>query len=199
MRPGGRVPVGLDARFCPTTDLPSKTSESRNHPRHRARAISINARNPMNWNGVMPAITTCFDANLQVDHAFVAKHCRWLLENGCTGIVALGSLGEGATLTFPEKVQILKACVAAADGRAPVVASVSALSTSEAVALAKEAAEAGCDGLMVLPPYVYQGDWREMKTHVAAVFRATPLSCMLYNNPVAYGTDFLPEHIKELT
>ena len=126
----------------------------------------------MNWNGVMPAITTCFDANLQVDHAFVAKHCRWLLENGCTGIVALGSLGEGATLTFPEKVQILKACVAAADGRAPVVASVSALSTSEAVALAKEAAEAGCDGLMVLPPYVYQGDWREMKTHVAAVFRA---------------------------
>ena len=37
-----------------------------------------------------------------------------------------------------------------------------------------------------------------MKTHVSAVFRATPLSCMLYNNPVAYGTDFLPEHIQEL-
>jgi 4-hydroxy-tetrahydrodipicolinate synthase len=51
---------------------------------------------------------------------------------------------------------------------------------------------------MVLPPYVYQGDWREMKTHVSAVFRATPLSCMLYNNPVAYGTDFLPEQIREL-
>jgi 4-hydroxy-tetrahydrodipicolinate synthase len=51
---------------------------------------------------------------------------------------------------------------------------------------------------MVLPPYVYKGDWREMKTHVAAVFRATPLSCMLYNNPVAYGTDFLPEQILEL-
>jgi 4-hydroxy-tetrahydrodipicolinate synthase len=51
---------------------------------------------------------------------------------------------------------------------------------------------------MVLPPYVYLGDWREMKAHVAAVFRATPLSCMLYNNPVAYGTDFLPEQIQEL-
>lgn len=37
-----------------------------------------------------------------------------------------------------------------------------------------------------------------MKAHVAAVFRATPLSCMLYNNPVAYGTDFLPEQIREL-
>ena len=79
-----------------------------------------------------------------------------------------------------------------------MVASISALSTPEAVALAKAAADQGCDALMVLPPYVYQGDWREMKTHVKAVFRATPLACMLYNNPVAYGTDFLPEHIQEL-
>src|SRR5205823_4914403 len=152
----------------------------------------------MNWYGVMPAITTCFDANLQVDHGFMTKHCRWLLDAGCTGIVPLGSLGEGATLSFDEKVQVLRTCVTAASGRAAVVASISALSTSEAVALAKAAADAGCDALMVLPPYVYQGDWREMKTHVEAVIRATPLSCMLYNNPVAYGTDFLPEQIQEL-
>jgi 4-hydroxy-tetrahydrodipicolinate synthase len=64
--------------------------------------------------------------------------------------------------------------------------------------LAKAATDLGCDGLMVLPPYVYQGSWREMKTHVATVFNSTPLSCMLYNNPVAYGTDFLPEQIQEL-
>jgi 1-pyrroline-4-hydroxy-2-carboxylate deaminase len=49
-----------------------------------------------------------------------------------------------------------------------------------------------------LPPYVYRSDWPEMKAHIEAVFRATKLSCMLYNNPVAYGTDFLPEQIKEL-
>lgn len=152
----------------------------------------------MNWNGVMPAITTCFDQSLQVDHAFMAEHCRWLLDSGCTGIVCLGSLGEGATLSFDEKVKILHTCVKAVKGRAPVVASISALSTHGAVSLAKAAADAGCDALMVLPPYVYQGDWREMKTHVAAVFKATPLGCMLYNNPVAYGTDFLPEQIQEL-
>jgi 1-pyrroline-4-hydroxy-2-carboxylate deaminase len=152
----------------------------------------------MNWKGVMPAITTCFTEDLQVDHGFMTKHCGWLLDNGCTGVVALGSLGEGATLSFEEKGQILRTCVGAVRGRGPVVAAISALSTSEAVALAKSAAELGCDGLMVLPPYVYKGDWREMKTHVAAVFEATPLACMLYNNPVAYGTDFLPEQIREL-
>ncbi len=152
----------------------------------------------MNWKGVMPAITTCFREDFSVDHGFMATHCGWLLDNGCTGIVALGSLGEGATLSLDEKRQILRNCIDAVHGRGSVVASISALTTSEAVALAKAATDLGCDGLMVLPPFVYQGDWREMKTHVAAVFQATPLSCMLYNNPVAYGTDFFPEQIHEL-
>jgi dihydrodipicolinate synthase/N-acetylneuraminate lyase len=152
----------------------------------------------MNWKGVLPAITTSFTEDLRVDHGFLAKHCRWLLDNGCTGIVALGSLGEGATLSLDEKTEILRTCVKAVQGRGPVVASISALTAHEAVTIAQTAADLGCDALMVLPPYVYQGDWREMKTHVASVFEATPLSCMLYNNPVAYGTDFLPEQIREL-
>ena len=152
----------------------------------------------MIWKGVMPAITTPFTEQLQVDHPFLASHCSWLLDHGCTGIVALGSLGEGATLAFDEKMQVLRTCVKAAKGRAPVVAAVSALTTNEAVRIAQAAADAGCEGLMVLPPYVYAGSWREMKTHVATVFSAAPLPCMLYNNPIAYGTDFLPEQVAEL-
>lgn len=151
----------------------------------------------MKWQGVMPALTTCFDEQLGIDHAFMTRHVKWLLGNGCTGIISLGSLGEAATLTFAEKEAILRNVVAAADD-APVVAAISALSTSEAVSLAKVAENIGCSGLMVLPPYVYVGDWRETKAHVAAIFRATKLSCMLYNNPVSYGTDFLPEQIVEL-
>ena len=151
----------------------------------------------MKWSGVMPAMTTCFDERLQVDHGVMVRHARWMLANGCTGIIALGSLGEAATLTFAEKEAILRNVVAGANG-APVVAAISALSTAEAVALAQAAEQAGCAGLMVLPPYVYVGDWRETKAHMAAIFRATRLSCMLYNNPVSYGTDFIPEQIAEL-
>ncbi len=152
----------------------------------------------MEWNGVLPAITTSFDRDLRVDHKFMAEHCAWLVDNGCTGIVALGSLGEGATLSFEEKVEILKNCIKAVGARVPVAAAVSALSTHDAVELARAAADAGCQGLMVLPPYVYVGDWREMKAHASAIIKATGLSCMLYNNPIAYGTDFLPEQIAEL-
>ncbi len=152
----------------------------------------------MNWYGVLPAMTTAFAENLEVDHAFMAKHAQWMLDSGCAGIVSLGSLGEAATLGFDEKIAILKNMVATANGKAPIVAAISALSTAEAVALAKAAEAVGCSGLMVLPPYVYRSDWRETKAHMAAVFNATPLSCMLYNNPVAYGTDFTPEQIHEL-
>jgi dihydrodipicolinate synthase/N-acetylneuraminate lyase len=152
----------------------------------------------MKWTGVIPAMTTAFKPDYSVDHAFVAKHGAWLIKNGCSGIVALGSLGESATLRFDEKVAILKTLVGAMDGKAPVVAGIASLSTMEAVDLAKAAQDVGCSGLMVLPPYVYSSDWREMKSHVQPIIRATKLSCMLYNNPVSYKTDFLPAQIKEL-
>ena len=153
----------------------------------------------MNWAGVMPAITTAFDNELKIDHAFVARHAKWLVDNGCTGIITPGSLGESATLLLEEKQALLKTIIDAVGGRVPVVAAIASLSTGEAVELARGASDLGCLGLMVLPPYVYKSDWREMKAHVEAVFRATDLSCMLYNNPIAYGTDYLPEQIAELS
>lgn len=152
----------------------------------------------VNWRGVLPAITTPFTAELAVDHDFLAKHCAWLVDNGCGAIVPLGSLGESATLSFEEKIAIIETCRRAVGDRVSVVAGIAALSTAEAVRLARRAREAGAGGLMVLPPYVYSTDWREMKAHVSAVIAATDLPCMLYNNPVAYKTDFLPEQMAEL-
>jgi 4-hydroxy-tetrahydrodipicolinate synthase len=152
----------------------------------------------MDWTGVLPAITTPFTADGDVDHAFLARHAAWLLDAGCKGVVALGSLGETATLSTPEKIAVLRTLAGALRGRGALVAGIAALSTDEACGLAREAQAAGCDGLMVLPPYVYSTDWREMGAHVSAVIEATSLPCMLYNNPIAYRTDFRPEHVAEL-
>ncbi|MBN8922175.1 MAG: dihydrodipicolinate synthase family protein [Rhodanobacter sp. 68-29] len=150
------------------------------------------------WHGVIPAITTPFTADGKVDHDFLATHARTLIDSGCKGIVPLGSLGEAATLTFDEKLAIIRTLVKALDGRAPVIPGIAALSTDEAVRLAREAKAAGAAALMVLPPYVYSTDWREMGAHLRAVITATDLPCMLYNNPIAYKTDFSPEQIAEL-
>jgi 4-hydroxy-tetrahydrodipicolinate synthase len=151
------------------------------------------------WAGVFPAITTPFSRDLTVDHEFLARHVSWLVDHGCTGIVALGSLGESATLEFEEKVEILETCVASVGKRVPVVAGIAGLGTAECVALAHRAAQVGCEGLMALPPYVHKGTWREMRAHFGAVIDATDLSCMLYNNPIAYGTDVTPDQLEELT
>jgi dihydrodipicolinate synthase/N-acetylneuraminate lyase len=149
------------------------------------------------WRGVIAAITTPFRDDGSIDHEFLARHAMQMIDAGCTAIVPLGSLGESATLTASEKRAVLKTVVSAL-GKQPVIASIAGLSTTEAVDLATDAQRLGCRGLMVLPPYVYSTDWREMKAHVAAIIAATSLPCMLYNNPVAYRTDFLPEQIAEL-
>ena len=150
------------------------------------------------WRGVIPATTTPFGADGQIDHAFLAEHARKLIDAGCTGVVPLGSLGEAATLSFDEKLAILRTLVTTLGDRAPVIPGIAALSTAEAVHLAREAKALGCRGLMVLPPYVYSTDWREMGAHIRAVIGATDLPCMIYNNPIAYKTDFTPAQIAEL-
>jgi dihydrodipicolinate synthase/N-acetylneuraminate lyase len=149
------------------------------------------------WKGVMPATLTQFNSDLTIDHGLMAEHGKWLIENGCTAIVAHGSLGEGATLSFEEKLALQRTYVAALPDT-PIIPGVAALSTREAVDIAKAAKDNGCQGLMVLPPYLYSSDWREMKAHMQAVISATDLPCIIYNNPVAYKTDFTPAQIKEL-
>jgi 4-hydroxy-tetrahydrodipicolinate synthase len=150
------------------------------------------------WAGVFPAITTPFKPDLTIDYQALESQLKKFIQSGCQGIVALGSLGEAPVLETQEKLEILTQAARILHGRVPLVAGISAMSTAEAVSLAKAADDAGVDGLMVLPPYVYRSDWRETEAHVSAVFRATPLSAMLYNNPVAYGTDITPEQIVQL-
>src|SRR5512143_2653099 len=152
----------------------------------------------MKWQGVLPALTTPFKPDFSVDADLLVKQVDALVRAGCNGVVALGSLGEGGSRSFDEKKAVLRLCREALAGRAPLVAGVAALTTAEAVRLAELGAETGCDGLMVLPPYVYRGDWRETRAHFSAVVEATALPCMLYNNPIAYGTDVLPEQLREL-
>ncbi len=150
------------------------------------------------WAGVFPAMTTPFRSDLTIDYQVLERQIEVFIESGCKGIIALGSLGEAPVLETDEKIEIVAQTSRVLRGRLPLVAGISAMSTAEAVSLTKAVARAGADGLMVLPPYVYRSDWRETKAHLSAIFRATPLSAILYNNPVAYGTDILPEQIVEL-
>jgi 4-hydroxy-tetrahydrodipicolinate synthase len=112
--------------------------------------------------------------------------------------VVCGSLGEASTLTADEKIDILKAAIDRADGRAPVVLTIAQDSTREAARLAERAEKAGAAGLMVLPAMRYLATPLEVIAYYRTMARASGLDIMLYNNPLAYGIDITPPMLAEL-
>jgi 4-hydroxy-tetrahydrodipicolinate synthase len=147
----------------------------------------------MRFPGIIPAVTTPFDASGAVDVAALQGNLAALLDAGVHGIVGTGTMGEAGSLSAQERRTVLGAIVEAVDGRVPVVAGVSAGTPAQAIDFATDAAAAGVTGLMCLPPLGYRGDDRELEAHFAMVAGATDLPLMVYNNVDATGIDMRPE------
>ena len=152
----------------------------------------------VNWEGVFPAIPTQFNEDLSIDIEATQKHTEALLNNGIHGIVMLGTIGEGTSLTLSEKVEVLRATVEVAGGKVPVLSGVAEFTTQGACDTVKAAGEAGVDGIMLLPAMVYNSDPRETIAHFRTVANSTHLPIMCYNNPPVYRVDITPEMFKEL-
>jgi dihydrodipicolinate synthase/N-acetylneuraminate lyase len=153
----------------------------------------------MRFPGVIPAITTPFDAHGEVDLDALRGNARSLLDAGLTGIVGNGTMGEAGSLSAAERRSTIEALVDAAQGQATITAGVSASNPEAAVANARDAAAAGAGAVMLLPPLLYGGDEREVLAFFAAVAATTDLPIMVYNNPVASGgTDLLPGFLLRL-
>jgi dihydrodipicolinate synthase/N-acetylneuraminate lyase len=141
--------------------------------------------------GVHAAIVTHFGPDLAVDHEAVASEVKWLLAEGVHGIVPNGTVGEGGSLSREERREVIETVVAAAGG-APVCAGVSAPTAEQAAVYARDAAGAGADAAMVLPPLLYRADERELVEFFGSVARATDLPLLVYNNPLGSGSDLEP-------
>lgn len=140
----------------------------------------------VDWNGVFPAATTQYDENLNVDLDSTQNMIDHLINDGVHGIIALGTVGENNSHSAEEKRRILAAIIEAASGRVPIVTGVSEFTTSSAENYARDAAELGADGLMVLPAMSYMPSNRELDLHIRRVASASDLPIMIYNNPAAY-------------
>jgi 1-pyrroline-4-hydroxy-2-carboxylate deaminase len=143
----------------------------------------------MRFPGIIPAVTTPFDASGEVDVGALEGNVAALLEAGVHGIVATGTMGEAGSLSTAERRTVVAAVVRAADGRVPVIAGVSSGTPAAAIALAADAAEAGAVALMMLPPLGYRSDADETVAYYRAVGEAAGLPLMAYNNPEASGVD----------
>jgi len=138
------------------------------------------------WSGVFPAATTQFDRALEVDLSATQMVQKALLQDGVHGLVLMGTVGEGNSLSADEKRSVLKAAVEVSAGKVPVIAGVSEFTTAAAAAFARDAERLGAAGLMVLPAMVYVPTPAELEHHFRTVAAASGLPIMLYNNPPSY-------------
>ncbi|MEI6949039.1 dihydrodipicolinate synthase family protein [Paraflavisolibacter sp. H34] len=142
--------------------------------------------NTVSWQGVYPAVLTPFLADDSIDYALFRTNILEQLDAGVDGIILGGSLGEASTLDNEEKKSLLIYTKELVQGKVPVVMNIAEQTTKGAILAAREAAEAGADGLMLLPPMRYKADDRETVAFFRAVAESTHLPIMIYNNPVDY-------------
>jgi 1-pyrroline-4-hydroxy-2-carboxylate deaminase len=152
----------------------------------------------VNWKGVMPAVTTKFTDDDQLDLAMFEKNILAQLAAGVHGIILGGTLGEASTLLDEEKRTLVKEAVRIVDGKVPVIINIAEQTTKAAIESAKKAKEDGASGLMMLPPMRYKADDRETVTYYKAVANSTTLPIMIYNNPIDYGIEVTLDMFEEL-
>lgn len=152
----------------------------------------------INWEGVMPAVTTKFTAEGQLDQIMFEKNIKAQIEAGVNGIILGGTLGEASTLTKEEKEVLINNTLRIVEGKIPVIVNIAEQTTSEAITLAKRAEELGVNGLMLLPPMRYKATDYETVVYFKEIAKSTSLPIMIYNNPVDYKIEVTLDMFEEL-
>ncbi|MEO5562693.1 MAG: dihydrodipicolinate synthase family protein, partial [Chitinophagaceae bacterium] len=150
------------------------------------------------WKGVLPALTTKFTTNDQLDLPLIKKNLEVQIEAGINGVILGGTLGESSVLTNAEKETLIKFSLETIDNRIPVILNIAEGATRSALELAANAQKWGAQGLMILPPMRYKSDHRETVTYFKTIAESTSLPVMIYNNPVDYKTEVTLDMFEEL-
>ncbi|WP_299117781.1 dihydrodipicolinate synthase family protein [uncultured Winogradskyella sp.] len=152
----------------------------------------------INWEGVMPAVTTKFTENDELDLKAFKINIQAQLDAGVHGIVLGGTLGEASTLSDDEKRTLTRETVAFVNNKVPVLINIAEQTTKAAIEAAKRAEEDGAKGLMMLPPMRYKSGDKETIEYFKSVANSTKLPIMVYNNPVDYKVEVSLNMFEEL-
>jgi 4-hydroxy-tetrahydrodipicolinate synthase len=160
-------------------------------------------REPLRFEGVMPANLLPFRADLSIDEPAYRRHLRWLADTrGVTGLVVNGHAAEVASLDREERRRALAVALDEVAGKVPVIAGVYTDGTAEAVRLARDVGDAGASGILLFPPTLFM--WgAQVKPdmvlrHVSEVAAGADLPIIVFEYPPASGIGYLPETLARL-
>jgi 4-hydroxy-tetrahydrodipicolinate synthase len=138
--------------------------------------------------GFVPAIVTPFTTSGEIMLDAYQDLVGWLIEIGATAICVAGDNGESWTLDAGERASLTAAAVTAAAGRVPILTGASAPSAARTIDFARAVAEAGAQGLLLMPqPYVLKASREELARRYQAVAKAVDLPIVAYNSPRRIG------------
>lgn len=149
------------------------------------------------WHGVLVATALPFNDDLSIDFDAYAEHVAWLAENGCDGVAPNGSLGEYQNLTDEERARVITTAVEASPEGFTVMAGAGAYGGLQTQKWAEQAAEAGAQALMLLPPNAYRANDDEVVDHYVRASKAG-LPIVAYNNPIDTKVDLHPELVARI-
>ena len=149
------------------------------------------------FQGAATAIVTPLTEN-GIDYEQFGRLIEWQIAEGIDAIVAVGTTGEGSTLTDEEHKKAIKFCVEKVAGRVPVIAGTGSNDTAYAIELTKYACEAGADAMLLVTPYYNKATQKGMIESFRAIADASTKPCILYNVPSRTGCNLLPKSVAEL-
>ena len=149
------------------------------------------------FTGAATAIVTPLTKD-GVDYEQFGRLIDWQIAEGISAIVAVGTTGEGSTLSDKEHKEAIKFCVDRVAGRVPVIAGTGSNDTAYAIELTKFSCEVGADAMLLVTPYYNKATQRGLIESFRAIADASTKPCILYNVPSRTGCNLLPESVAAL-
>jgi 4-hydroxy-tetrahydrodipicolinate synthase len=146
-------------------------------------------RNGVAWEGPFTAMVTPFHPNGDIDEEGLRSHVDFLIAHGARGLVPNGCTGEFWSQTIDERKRVAEIVVSAARKRVPVIVGTGASATRDVIELSEHCRTIGCDGVMIMAPYMVHPKKEDLYHHFKAVSDRVAIPIMLYNNPQDVGND----------
>lgn len=154
-------------------------------------------KNPA-FKGVIPALTTPFREDRSLDLDGFRRLIEHVLADGVHGLLVNGCTGESWAVSDDERAALFGAAVKQAAGRAPVVAGCGAILPDQVKAKIKQAADAGCNYVMIQPPYYVMPNLEEVGDFYRELLDYTPLPAVIYNIPRRTGVNLTVDLVDRL-
>lgn len=158
----------------------------------------LSKRSRVDWRGYIPAMTTPFAADGELDLQGLGRLLEWLHAEGMHGLVVAGTTGEWTSLSPQERKTLFTAVGSQMRGKLPLIAGCTAFTAPEVIAFANEAESAGFEGILVTPPPYIRPSADEIVSFYSAVSTGSHLPICVYNWPPGTGIDMSLEVLERI-